>query len=204
MRVLGCTFLLLCSAFVAMSQTETPPALHLPANIVAGEAVAVPSGGAVSRTFYLIGPGHVSKRKIQAGDNIQIASDEIASAGTYQAIICNGEACASTSFYVAPNHGNELVFLVHPSRVAVGEPNAISAVTVVVDHMAGIPGRDGVTSPAYAALRRFIDGGKAWVKLSGPDSGSQSGPPGYGFREPSFSKGESPDEPDSDDPRGEV
>ena len=52
-------------------------------------------------------------------------------------------------------------------------------VTVVVDHMAGIPGQEGVKSPAYAALRRFIDGGKTWVKLSGPDSGSQSGPPGY-------------------------
>jgi predicted TIM-barrel fold metal-dependent hydrolase len=55
-------------------------------------------------------------------------------------------------------------------------------VTVVVDHMAGIPGQDGVKSPAYAALRRFIDAGKTWVKLSGPDSGSQSGPPGYADR----------------------
>ena len=55
-------------------------------------------------------------------------------------------------------------------------------VTVVVDHMAGIPGQDGVKSPAYAALRRFLDGGRTWVKLSGPDSGSQSGPPGYADR----------------------
>jgi len=55
-------------------------------------------------------------------------------------------------------------------------------VTVVVDHMAGIPGQDGVKSPAYAALRRFIDAGKTWVKLSGPDSGSKSGPPGYADR----------------------
>ena len=55
-------------------------------------------------------------------------------------------------------------------------------VTVVVDHMAGIPGQDGVKSPAYTALRRFIDAGKTWVKLSGPDSGSKSGPPGYADR----------------------
>jgi len=55
-------------------------------------------------------------------------------------------------------------------------------VTVVVDHMAGIPGQEGMTSPAYAALRRFIDAGKTWVKLSGPDSGSKSGPPGYADR----------------------
>jgi len=55
-------------------------------------------------------------------------------------------------------------------------------VTVVVDHMAGIPGQDGVKSPAYAALRRFIDAGKTWVKLSSPDSGSKSGPPDYADR----------------------
>ena len=52
-------------------------------------------------------------------------------------------------------------------------------VTVVVDHMAGIPGQEGVNAPAYAALRRFIDAGKTWVKLSSPDSNSKSGPPGY-------------------------
>ena len=55
-------------------------------------------------------------------------------------------------------------------------------VTVVVDHMAGIPGQDGVASPAYAALRRFIDTGKTWVKLSGLDSGSKSGPPDFADR----------------------
>ena len=55
-------------------------------------------------------------------------------------------------------------------------------VTVVVDHIAGIPGQDGVKSPAYAALRRFIDAGKTWVKLSSPDSGSKSGPPDYADR----------------------
>ena len=55
-------------------------------------------------------------------------------------------------------------------------------VTVVVDHMAGIPGQDGVKSPAYAALRRFIDAGKTWVKLSAPNTGSQSGPPAYADR----------------------
>ena len=55
-------------------------------------------------------------------------------------------------------------------------------VTVVVDHMAEIPGQDGVKSPAYAALRRFMDTGKTWVKLSSPDAGSKSGPPGYADR----------------------
>jgi hypothetical protein len=40
--------------------------------------------------------------------------------------------------------------------------------------------------------------GEGWWGLE------ESGPPSYGFWEPPFSKGESPDEPDSDDPRGKV
>ena len=55
-------------------------------------------------------------------------------------------------------------------------------VTLVVDHMAGIPGAQGVKSPAYATLRRLLDTGHTWVKLSGPDSGSKSGPPTYADR----------------------
>ena len=55
-------------------------------------------------------------------------------------------------------------------------------VTFVVDHMANIPGEDGVKSPAYAALRRLLDAGRTWVKVSAPDSLSQSGPPAYADR----------------------
>jgi predicted TIM-barrel fold metal-dependent hydrolase len=52
-------------------------------------------------------------------------------------------------------------------------------VTLVVDHMAGIPGDQGVKSPAYATLSRMMDTGHTWVKLSGPEAGSKSGPPAY-------------------------
>jgi len=134
MRILGCTFVLY-SVFVAMSPAQTPPGLNPPINLVAGEAVTIPSSGSGPATFYLIGPGHVAKRNMQAGDNIRISSEEIATAGTYQAFLCNEkeQRCASANFYVASADGKELIFLVHPSRVAVGEPNAISAVAVVVD-----------------------------------------------------------------------
>src|ERR1700687_3239826 len=132
MRILGC-ILFICSAFVVLPQAEAPPSLRLPVNVAAGGAVTVPSGGSGSETFYLIGPGHVAKRNIQAGENIQLSSADLSTAGTYQAIICGGDDCASTIFYVAPDRGKELIFLVHPSRVPVGEPNAISAVTVVLD-----------------------------------------------------------------------
>ncbi len=88
MRSLYCMFLL-CSAFLAASRAETPIALHLPANLNAGEAFAVSSSGTGAGTFYLIGPGHVAKRQFRAGDTIQIGSEEVTVSGTYQAISCN-------------------------------------------------------------------------------------------------------------------
>lgn len=134
MRIRSCTFIVF-SVFAAMSRAQTQLAVHPPANLIAGETVSVPSSGSGPATFYLIGPGHVAKRNFQAGENIQIGSAEIATSGIYQAIICKEreQDCASTTFYVAPSPGKELVFLVHPSRVAVGEPDAISAVGVVID-----------------------------------------------------------------------
>jgi D-galactarolactone isomerase len=50
---------------------------------------------------------------------------------------------------------------------------------LVIDHMAQIPGQEGVKSAAYATLRRLLDSGRAWVKVSSPDTLSQSGPPDY-------------------------
>jgi hypothetical protein len=187
MRFLCCAFLcctfLLCSAFVAMSQAETPPALRLPAIVSAGEAVAVSSSGTGSATFYLIGPGSVAKRQFQAGDTIQISSEEIATAGNYQVMACNGEDCSTTNFYVTPNRGAELVFLVHPSRVPVGRVDAISAVTVVMDGFhnlalqpesvtfraiaCAIPKETVVSSPP-----RMTRNGIAWTRLN---SGAKDG-----------------------------
>ena len=173
MRILCCTFLL-CSAFLAVSQAETPPGLRLAANVRAGETVAVStSGSAASETFYLIGPGHVAKRQFHAGDTIQIGSDEIAVAGTYQAITCNGEECATTSFYVSPNRGAQLVFLVHPSRVPVGKLEAISAVTVVVDRFQnlalqpeGVTFRAIVKETAVSSPPQMTRNGVVWTRLN--------------------------------------
>jgi len=178
MRVIGILFFL-CSVFAILSQAQTPPGLRLPANIVAGEAVTIPSSGSGSETFYLIGPGRAAKRNIQAGENIQLSSADLGAAGTYQAIICSGDDCASTSFYVAPDRGKELVFLVHPSRIAVGQPNAISAVTVVLDRFHNLvvqpeavtfratSKENGISSPP-----QMTRNGVAWTRLN---SGTKDG-----------------------------
>lgn len=172
MRILCRTFLL-CSAFLAIAQAEAPLGLHLPANVSAGEAFAVSSSGTGSGTFYLIGPGHVAKRQFRAGDTIQISSAEIATAGTYQAITCNGQECATTNFYVAPNRGAELVLLVHPSRVPVGKLAVISAVTVVMDRFhnlalqpEGVTFRATAKEAAVSSPAKMTRNGVVWTRLN--------------------------------------
>ncbi len=123
----------LWTACLGIASGQAALELHAPPNVHAGEAIAISSTGSGSATFYLVGPGHVAKRQFQAGDNIPVASAELRNAGTYQAIACQGQDCATTGFYVAPSSGAEMVFLVHPSRVPVAQPNAISAVVVVLD-----------------------------------------------------------------------
>ncbi len=158
-----------------MSRAETPLGLRLPAKMIAGEAVTIPSSSTGPETFYLIGPGLVAKRQIQAEDNIQINSDEIATAGNYQAIVCKEkeQECATTNFYVAPNRAAELVFLVHPSRVSVGEPNAISAVTVVVDRFQnlalqpeGVIFRATTKESSVSSPPKMTRNGIVWTRLN--------------------------------------
>ena len=49
---------------------------------------------------------------------------------------------------------------------------------IVFDHMARIPEPAGVDHPAFAFVRKLIDGGRTWVKLSGAYQDTKVGPPG--------------------------
>ena len=50
---------------------------------------------------------------------------------------------------------------------------------LVFDHYAHIPQPEGVESPAYKVVRRLLDRGNTWIKLSGPYVTSKEGPPNY-------------------------
>ncbi|WP_312380783.1 amidohydrolase family protein [Pseudomonas oryzihabitans] len=50
---------------------------------------------------------------------------------------------------------------------------------LVIDHLGHVPQPEGVQSPAFAVLGRLLDGGRTWVKLSGPYIRSRNGPPDY-------------------------
>jgi predicted TIM-barrel fold metal-dependent hydrolase len=50
---------------------------------------------------------------------------------------------------------------------------------IVFDHMGHIPQPEGIAHPAYDAIRRLVDAGRAWVKLSVTYDNTKDGPPGY-------------------------
>lgn len=51
--------------------------------------------------------------------------------------------------------------------------------TVVIDHMGHIPQPQGQNSAAYKTVRRLLDSGNGWVKVSGAYMDTQLGPPDY-------------------------
>lgn len=50
---------------------------------------------------------------------------------------------------------------------------------LVFDHFGQVPQPAGTTSPSYAIVRRLLDRGNTWVKLSGAYLRSEDGAPGY-------------------------
>ncbi len=50
---------------------------------------------------------------------------------------------------------------------------------IVFDHMGRIPPSDGPSHPAFGVIRRLLDKGRSWVKLSGVYLESKAAPPGY-------------------------
>ncbi|WP_326540620.1 amidohydrolase family protein [Pseudorhodoferax sp.] len=50
---------------------------------------------------------------------------------------------------------------------------------VVIDHLGRVPLPGGVAHAAFASLRRLVDAGRTWIKLSGAYHDSRDGAPGY-------------------------
>jgi hypothetical protein len=107
--------------------------LRIPSSVAAGQAFSIPTEGSGEATFYLLGPASVTKRSVKLGSEIAIASDDIAVAGQYQAILCTGQACESTPFSVHAGPPARLSFFLHPSRVPVSRPDAINGTAFIFD-----------------------------------------------------------------------
>jgi len=176
--------LLLASVLIPFSLLICGAAAELrgPAQVTAGNPVSLASAGTGSGngTFYLTGPGQASKRTVTLGDEIQVHGDEVQHAGRYTAVVCDGRKCAATHFFVRAAEPAKVSLLVHPSRVRVAQPNAISAVAFVFDKF-----RNLVLSPAQVDFKaspkqgpavsqtRPTQNGVTWIRLT---SATKEGP----------------------------
>jgi predicted TIM-barrel fold metal-dependent hydrolase len=64
--------------------------------------------------------------------------------------------------------------------VAIAEIVAGLPCTIVIDHMGRIPQPEGVDHPAFDIVKRLLDSGRAWVKISGAYLDTRVGPRDYG------------------------
>jgi hypothetical protein len=147
--------------------------IHPPARVNAGAGLSIPTSGSGDATFYLIGPATAMKKKVQAGSDISVDSDDVQKAGRYVAILCASDGCTSSNFFVVPAAPNKLSLLVHPSRVPVGSANGISTVAFVMDNF-----RNLVLKPEpvkftilpkdgkEVSADRNAENGVAWVRIS--------------------------------------
>ena len=170
---------LVFSVALAITAVAHAAELHPPAQVTAGTSFSIPSSGSGSATFYLAGPAQVSKRPVQLGGGISVSAEEVEHAGRYTAIVC-ASACTSANFYVRPAEASRLSLLVHPSRVPVATPNAISAVAFVFDKF-----RNLVLAPETVKFNvapkdgpqlsttRPAENGTAWIRMT---SASKEGP----------------------------
>jgi hypothetical protein len=175
MKKLNAIFIALVAVAVANAAEVRPPA-----QVTAGTAITIPSSGSGEATFYLIGPNLASKRKVQAGSDISVDSDQLERAGRYIAVLCASDGCGSDNFFVVPAAANKLSLLVHPSRVPVGSANGISTVAFVFDNF-----HNFVTKPEQlkfsilakdakeVSAERASENGVAWARIS---SAKKEGP----------------------------
>src|SRR5581483_2876442 len=167
-------------ALVFACGTAGAQQLRAPAQVTAGTDFSIRTSGSGDGTFYLVGPAHAVKREVKLGNEVQILGDEIQKAGRYTAIACAGSQCDSATINVQPAAASRVSLIVHPSRVRVAEPNAISAVAFVFDKyhnliLSSQPVQFEVTPADGATVKadRPSSNGVAWVRLT---SATKEGP----------------------------
>jgi len=127
----GMRILLACSIFLPAAYAQEAR-LIVPSSVIAGNSTSIATSGSGSATFYLVGPATAVKREVELGQSIVLKPSDVRTAGRYEGIVCTS-SCSSAQFYVAPSKAVSLTFLVHPSRVATGQADAISGVAIPFD-----------------------------------------------------------------------
>jgi hypothetical protein len=153
--------------------------LTVPHSVAAGSDATISTSGSGTANFYLVGPGVAAKKQVTLGNEIHLAPDQLRYAGEYAAILCSG-TCNSAKFFVTAAKPASLAFLVHPSRVPVRQPDAVSGVALLFDKfdnpvLTPTPIDFQVKGASETLLSRTIPtrDGEAWFRTA---SGKTAGP----------------------------
>jgi hypothetical protein len=104
--------------------------LDVPATVAAGSGLNISTSGGGSTTLYIVGPGIAIKRKMNLGQNIELAPEELKNAGRYVILL---EGSDSATFFVTAGAVSSITFLARPSRVPADTPNVISGTVFLFD-----------------------------------------------------------------------
>jgi len=121
----------MCLAFSAVGVC-TAQDIRVPQTSTAGEEATISTTGTGKATFYLVGPAVSRKSDLILGEEIHLPAQDLRNAGGYLAVVCS-DTCRSAAFYVSAAKPAILTFLVHPSRVPVSRPDAVSGVAIPFD-----------------------------------------------------------------------
>ncbi len=178
-RVPSGPLLLLLTLTLAAGTRAQDISLRAPSDVIAGTPVSIGTSGGGSATFYLMTPATATKREVQLGQDISILATDTQSAGRYLVIVC-ANACTSADFFVSPSKPVSLTFLAHPSRVPVGQGNAISGVALPFDGFQNlvltpttVDFQLAVKGAPPASYSAQTHGGIAWFHTN---SGKSAGP----------------------------
>ncbi|MCU1300793.1 MAG: hypothetical protein JWQ87_1077 [Candidatus Sulfotelmatobacter sp.] len=144
--------LLICAVLclAACSIAGVAQDLRVPASVTAGEEATIPTTGSGKATFYLVGPGVSRKNDVSLGEEIHLQGQDLRNAGDYLALVCS-DTCHTGTFYVIAAKPSSLTFLVHPSRVPVGQGDAISGVAFPFDQFKNL-----VLAPATVTFQLAV------------------------------------------------
>ena len=161
-----------CATFAAAAE------VHAPAAVEAGQAFSIHTEGTGSASFYLLGPDHVLRRNVSLGNDVEIASSDVKTAGQYRVIVCDG-SCSSTTFEVKAAEPSRLSFFLHPSRVPVSSRDAIDAFAFVFDRYSNLVMSSSVVnfqikpaSGSPVSRESRTHNGVAWMRM---DSSAREG-----------------------------
>ncbi|HLI64167.1 MAG TPA: hypothetical protein VKV05_12270 [Terriglobales bacterium] len=103
--------------------------LNVPASMVAGSSLSIPTSGSGTATLYVAGPGTAIKRKVELGREIHLSAEDLQNAGRYVVSLAGDSA----TFFVTAGPVHSIAFLARPSRVPADTTGVISGTAFVFD-----------------------------------------------------------------------